>query len=363
MQLAIFGAQGYALGTYEALKTLYPNRVIPYFIVTKIGSNFSELGGIPVRELADVSTDMTHDEKCSIEIIIATPESLHSEIEENLENYGFHYYRRLNSERWGELMKLFHIKLGRFLPLSALPIGYNRPFIRIYMAKSHKDRPLKNIFELPDYVYPLQVGTANTNVSIADLSDDKGENISPKNVNYSELTGLYWIWKNKLCIVGVTEYEENQYYGLVQYRRMFGFSEDDLLRFIDNDVDVILPYPMPYEPDINMHHERYIKNVDWSALLKALEELQPEYADYFSKVLEQRYLYNYNVIVAKKAILREYCEWLFPILERTEELSNPKGADRADRYIGYIAETLETLYFIKNTDKLNIVHTECKLYT
>ena len=26
-------------------------------------------------------------------------------------------------------------------------------------------------------------------------------------------------------------------------------------------------------------------------------------------------------------------------------------------------ETLGTLYFIKNSDKLNVVHTECKLYT
>ena len=33
MQLAIYGAQGYALGAYEALKTLYPKCVIPFFIV------------------------------------------------------------------------------------------------------------------------------------------------------------------------------------------------------------------------------------------------------------------------------------------------------------------------------------------
>ena len=28
-----------------------------------------------------------------------------------------------------------------------------------------------------------------------------------------------------------------------------------------------------------------------------------------------------------------------------------------------MGETLETLYCIKNVDKLNVVHTECKLYT
>lgn len=362
MQLAIFGAQGYALGAYEALKTLYPKRVIPYFIVTKMSSNAPMLGNIPVRELASVSSEMSLDDKSNLEVIIATPENVQPEIEETLENYGFKHYSRLDSERWGELMKMFHIKLDRFLPLSALPVGYNKPFTRIFMAKSHMDKPLKNTPVLADYIFPIQSGTSRTDLRIADLADSKGENISEKNANYSELTALYWVWKNKLCAPALSDVEDGQYYGLAQYRRLLLFSEDDLLRLPDNDVDVVLPYPMPYEPNIHAHHKRYLKDVDWNALLTALKELQPEYADYFSKVLEQQYLYNYNVILAKKAVLREYCEWLFPILERTEELSVPKGADREDRYIGYMGETLETLYFIMNRDKLNIVHTECKLY-
>lgn len=362
MNLAIFGAQGYALGAYEALRTLYPRRVIPYFIVTKMGENATELGGIPVKEIATVSADFSKEDKRNLEVVIATPENVQPEIEETLENYGFRHHSRLDSERWGELMKMFHIKLDRFLPLSALPVGYSKPFMRIYMAKSHKDRPLKNLPVLTDYTYPLQVGASNADCKIADLTDNKGENISEKNVNYSELTGLYWIWKSKLGFVGTAEDENEQYYGLAQYRRMLVFSEDDLLRLPDNDVDVVLPYPMPYEPNIHAHHERYLKDVDWNALLTALRELQPEYAEFIPKVLEQQYLYNYNVILAKKSVLREYCEWLFPILERTEELSEPKGCDREDRYIGYMGETLETLYFIKNADRLNIVHTQCKLY-
>lgn len=74
--------------------------------------------------------------------------------------------------------------------------------------------------------------------------------------------------------------------------------------------------------------------------------------------------YNYNVILAKKSVLRDYYAWLFPILIRTEELTD--GENRSERYIGYMAETLETLYFIRNSErfggKLNVVHTLCKLY-
>lgn len=361
MNLSIFGAQGYALGAYEALRTLYPKQDIPFFMVSSLKGNPYALGNIPVREISEVAAEMTKEEKDSFEIIIATPENVQPEIEEILENYGYRHYTRLDSERWGELMKMFHIKLDRFLPISVLPVGYTKPFIRIFMAKSHKDRPLKNppIFE--DYTYPLQVGTENADVRIADLADNCGDSISKKNVNYSELTGLYWIWKNKLLPQGDTETEKMQYYGLNQYRRMIVFSDDDLLRLGDNDIDAVLPYPMHYEPDINAHHKRYLKDADWEAMLAAVKELQPEYADYFPEVLKQNYLYNYNVILAKKNVLREYCEWLFPILERTEELSVPKGSERADRYIGYMGETLETLYFMKNSDRLNIVHTQCKL--
>lgn len=49
MNLAIYGAQGYALGTYEAIRTLYPKREIFCFLVTYMDGNALNLGGIPVR--------------------------------------------------------------------------------------------------------------------------------------------------------------------------------------------------------------------------------------------------------------------------------------------------------------------------
>lgn len=371
MTLLVFGAQGYALGAYNAFKTLYPKRLIPCFVVTKIGSNAETLGGIPVKEISTVSGSMTADEKRNTSILIATPENIQPEIEETLELYGFHNFTRLTSERWNELMKLYHTKLGQFQPLSALPVGCTNPFIRIFMAKSHVDRPLRQSFTLPDYVFPIQVGADKASSRIADLMDNTGDNISDRNGNYSELTGLYWLWKNKLISsdlenCGNGEDPERQYHGFGQYRRMLEFNQDDLLRLIDNDVDAVLPYPMPYEPNIHAHHERYIKGSDWDALLQALRELQPEYSECFESVLNQSFLYNYNVILAKKSVLKNYCAWLFPILMLVEELTDAKN--RSERYIGYMAETLETLYFIKNSERfkyggnMNVVHTLCRLY-
>ena len=81
------------------------------------------------------------------------------------------------------------------------------------------------------------------------LLDCDGRNISQKNGNYSELTVLYWIWKNQL----ISGCDKAEYYGLAHYRRILELTEDDMLRLENNEVDVVLPYPMRWK--------RYIQNM------------------------------------------------------------------------------------------------------
>lgn len=362
MNYIIFGAQGYALGTYEAISILHPDRHISCFLVSELNNNASSLRGIPVLEVGDIAAKLSDQEKAFYEILIATPENVQQEVEEILERYGFYNHRRMTSERWDELMKCYHSKIGLFNPLGSLPVGNVKPNMRIFMAKFYKDKTLNTPPALQEFVIPIQVGAAKTDIRVAEVTDNVGENISERNGNYSELTGLYWLWKNELCRSYKQGDQEVQYYGYAQYRRLFKMSESDYLRLIENDVDVVLPYPLPYEPDINAHHERYLREADWQALLQALHEIHPEYADAFHEVLAQKYLFNYNVILAKKTVLCDYCDWLFPILARVEELSEPKGNERSDRYIGYMGETLETLYFLKNIDNLNLNVAVCKMY-
>lgn len=359
--IVFFGAQGYALGAYEAINYLFPARKVIGFLVSERGNNAEKLGGLPVYEISAFADRLSKRDRDDIEVLIATPENVQPEVELILDSYGLADHHRLDSDTYSELMGSFHQGSGRFVPVSALAAGMDRPFVKIYMARSHKDRPLEGRYFYPDYFCFIQAGAENTSERIAGILDNTGDNISSKNPSYSELTALYWLWKNRLCPADSSAEADYEYYGLAQYRRMLILSDMDLLRLKDNDIDVCLPYPMPYEPDIHAHHERYIKNADWEALLTALKELQPEYERYLPEALGQRYLYNYNVILAKKTVLREYCEWLFPILNRVEQLSDPRGNERADRYIGYMGETLETLYFMKNADRLNIVHTGCMM--
>lgn len=361
MELAIYGAQGIALDTYEAIHNLYPVRTIRCFLVTEYGQNPECLAGIPVLELKSFAEGLSQDEKDGIEILIATPENFMGDIEKSLDAYGIHCHVRLTSACYSELMGFYFACQREYLPLSALPVGYHRPEIHMFVAKCHKDAPLKMKYAMPEWVVPIQVGAALCKERVADVLDCGGDNISGKNANYSELTALYWIWKNRMQARPADGKEE--YFGLSHYRRILELSEDDVARLSDNDVDVVLPFPMAYEPDMEAHHRRYLADGDWTALLAALEELQPEYAGQFPEILGQKYLYNYNIMLARAGVLADYCGWLFPILERVEALSVPRGSDRSDRYIGYMGESLATLYFMANKDKLNILHAGCRFMT
>ncbi len=352
MKLIIYGAQAIALGTYRAIKTLFQDIDIPLFLVKERGINPDVLAGIPVMELSEVAKSARYRDT---EILICTPENIMDEIESDLDERELYNHVRMTSARFTELMSFSFSKSGAFRPLAQYPIGKWMTDITVYVAKHHRDRELKEAVTYPDYFTPIQVGAALTDIRVSDVTDDEGDNISKRNVNYSELSGLYWIWKNVLekgC--------EKDYIGLAHYRRFLSISQDDILRLKSNDIDVVLPYPMPYEPNIEEHHKRYLKEDDWNGLLKAFREIHPEEITMMEKVLSQEYMCNYNIILAKAEVLKGYCEWLFPVLLRTEELSIPKGSERSDRYIGYIGETLLTVYFMSRRDTLKIAYTGCE---
>lgn len=349
IKLAIYGAKSLALGTCLAIQELYPEYPVQGFIVKSRQDNPDTLAGLPVWELKDVKEKEIH-------ILIAVPENLHKEIIEDLHQYGFFHYTCMDSIKEARLMEEYFTRIGEFPSIHTCLGGTQKAGLRVYMAKSHKDHMLQNPYQLPEWVTPIQVGAVLCGERTEEVGDDEGENISVKNGNYCELTALYWMWKNRLQ-GSLPNSDDADYYGLFHYRRILHMDEEDIFKLKENDIDTVLPYPTLHEPDIREHHARYVKETDWRAMLRALEELQPEYAKAFPSILSQPYLYNYNMLIAKRRVLLDYCGWLFPILERTEELSTPRGNDRSDRYIGYLGENLMTLYFMYHKRDLHIAHT------
>lgn len=359
MRLVIFGAHAIAHGFYQAITELCPNLKPECFLVSDVekGINADSIDGIPVCVLSEFSKKYDEGQRNDLVILIAVQEYFAAYIEEMLDSYGLYQHVRIDSVRWAEYMERYYTRTEAFKPLSTWPVGFHPADIQLYMVKSGKDNPLSTEFILPEYIRPILAGGALQEKKSVCLADDTGDHISEKNRNYSELTALYWIWKN---VLSKEEKTQGKYYGLTHYRRILSLSDDDLLRLADNRIDVVMPYPMPYEPNMEKHHQTYLKPEDWDVLLAALEELHPEYARAFPEILSQPYMFHYNIILARGDVLADYCSWLFPILARVEELSVPKGSERADRYIGYMGESLETLYFMYNRDKLNISYAGCR---
>ncbi|MDE7286148.1 MAG: DUF4422 domain-containing protein [Lachnospiraceae bacterium] len=340
IQVAVYGAQMVAVSVYYAIKTLYKECEVICFIVNDLTGNPLQIDGIPVVPLDEF-------QEGHIKILIATPENHHASIVEALETKGLKDYVCMDSHTEARLMERYYNETGNFQALRTYPEGQKKADLAVYMTRFHKDKPLRSDYRAQDWIYPIQAGASCTEISIADVRDDQGDNISEKNVNYSELSALYWVGKHGTA----------DYLGLFHYRRILDVQETDLYRFLENDVDVILPYPTVHYPNIREHHKRYLKEQDWCAMLEALEELAPSYAEAFPRIFEGQYFYNFNMLIAKREVFKAFCDWLFPILARTEALSEPKGWERADRYIGYLGENLTTLYFMVHQKDFKIVHT------
>ena len=112
----------------------------------------------------------------------------------------------------------------------------------IYVASSIYDKPLQDSYTFIKEEIVLQVGAALTakRISPKAVTDCEGENISNRNKQFCELTGLYWVWKNA----------REDYVGLVHYRRHFLLPDNWTERMEANRVDVILPVPLYVAPSI-----------------------------------------------------------------------------------------------------------------
>ena len=337
--ITIYGAQMVAVSVYYAIKELYSECRIQCFLVKEQAGNPYAIDGIPVLTLDRYRE--TH-----IKVLIATPENHHPAIIRDLEAKGIKDHLCMDSQKEAALMERYYEKKG-YRILHAYPAGSSRAGLSIFMSKFYRDQPLKGNYQTPDWIYPIQAGAALTDIRIARLCDNHGDNISEKNGNYSELSALYWVGKHA----------DGDYIGLFHYRRILDVQEEDLYRIKENDIDVILPFPTIHYPSINEHHKRYLKEQDWEAMVEALAECAPPYARALPQIFTGQYFYNYNMLVAKKQIFQDFCNWMYPILARTEELSEPKGWERSDRYIGYLGENLTALYFLYHQNDFHIAHT------
>ena len=72
-----------------------------------------------------------------------------------------------------------------------------------------------------------------------------------------------------------------------------------------------------------------------------LQEKYPEYIPAYDRSMQKRSGHRFNMFVMKKALLDEYCEWLFGILYELEKRLDISAYSKNDRRVfGFVAERL-----------------------
>lgn len=202
--------------------------------------------------------------------------------------------------------------------------------------------------------YSLLVGAFNKNIK-TDFKDNTNNNISKKNKNYCELTGLYWMWKNG--------HEDVQ--GLCHYRRYFTkswISKNPKYFLTTQDISQLMQKYDVIMPVRRFYKEKVIEAInvapnmqDIKEMEKALSALCPEYLSTYHNYLNGNECYLYNMCIMKKELLEQYCEWLFKILFYIEDNYFVDNDDPyRSRLFGFLSERLIYVWLKKNIDTKKI---------
>lgn len=202
---------------------------------------------------------------------------------------------------------------------------------------------------------PLQVGAALNRVSFGITRDDSGDNISVLNNSYSELTGLYWLWKNS----------SDKYKGLVHYRRYLGtksfsrhFKRDRMDRVIGSDelsellteYDLVVPRKRNYFIEtVYSHYAHTMHAQQLDETRKVLKVLAPQYIPAFDTVMNRKKVHIFNMFVMQGNLFDAYCAFLFPVLEELTKRVEPTQYDSFHaRYPGRVSELLLDVWLETN---------------
>ena len=196
----------------------------------------------------------------------------------------------------------------------------------------------KRFQEPRDPMYlPLQVGKKNKQ-SLGYLGDDTGDEISAENPYFSELTGMYWVWKN---------YHDAQIVGICHYRRYLlspdtgkVFTKEEIQQLLNRyDMIATEKITLPksyYEGFSGRHHEK-----DLIELEKVIQERSPEIIPVYQNLIHKNQTYFANMMICRKELYDEYCQWLFDILlelQKRTDMSNYD--DYCKRLFGFLSEIL-----------------------
>ena len=159
-------------------------------------------------------------------------------------------------------------------------------------------------YEIPsnDIYTPLQTGKQfNGNISLYDLSDDQGINISYLNDIMYDLTAIWWIWKN----------DKSKYVGQCTYRRQLIIDD---VQTILRDYDIIVSQPLLCGNVYKQYQlSGNIKDLD--LLKKLIIKYYPNYVIPYENIIENGSILFYsNGFITTKENHNKICSFVFDVL-------------------------------------------------
>ena len=220
-----------------------------------------------------------------------------------------------------------------------------KKLVRLFVA-THKPGTMRN----DDIYTPIHVGRAISpyKEELCDIiGDDIGDNISSKNPSYCEMTAHYWIWKNVV---------DCEYVGLCHYRRYFGIdiTESNIDQLMQG-ADVILVEPSYYIDSVYSYFAKFVGAENMTILSLVMKKHFPDFYETLQTVCDGVKFHPFNMLICRKPLFDQYCEWLFAILEKCEKYIKPAPYTNARRALAYLAEMLTGVYFIHQQMKIKSV--------
>lgn len=230
---------------------------------------------------------------------------------------------------------------------------------------------------------PVMVGNALKDEKTGMAGDDSGVSVSEKNPWYSELTGIYWVWKNtNHDITGCCHYrryfyaEEHEpfdmklkrafYYLVGIHRKRHGLIytgnikrfgrkilDEKGVKAVLGNFDAVLPQKRKLKYTVEEHYRRYHNSRDMEIIAQILGKRYPSYLPAFQKMLRSKELYANNMFILPSHLFHSFMTWWFSVIEEFEnavELNDYKGYQQ--RVIGFVAERLLTTWFLHENLKV-----------
>ncbi len=200
---------------------------------------------------------------------------------------------------------------------------------------------------------PLHVGRA-LGRDLGYIGDHTGDSISQWNPYFSELTGMYWVWKN---------FHTDGNVGLCHYRRFLIHENGNVITQEEYD-RLLTKYDLITTKQVVLNHayyDAYAVNHHIKDLIETgnvIREFYPEYHEDFERIVHNNRTYFGNMIVCSKELFDAYSKWLFGILLRVKERVDVEHYDNyRKRVFGFISEILLLVYTTYH--KLSVC--ECKV--